>query len=1461
MPPRRPLPAPAWLLGLALAAAATSAARSPNTAWCPVAECTCSGTQRSALRVDCSSLELARVPPVLSQEAGNGTSTPPAQLQVISLDLSRNNLTSLDVAAFADFPGLRELHLEHNGLEWLPDDTFKGADGITFLSLEGNNFTKIPWEALRELPVLETLHLNRNRLTEVSPAAEPSFHRRLRKVWLDSNLLSRVPVQCIQSLPRLEALGLGENLIKELKPHAFGNASRLEVLILRKNHISDIDPRAFHGLRSLQAIDLSHNKLTHLPIALSSLNMLKELIISDNQIRFLGEDSFRSNGGLTLLELANNPLESFDRKTFSRLPYLKRLLVKEARALEHFPDLNGTHSLEQIRLSRARLSSVPNDLCRAVPKLKILYLMSNHLTQVPNLTDCSELLILDLTYNRIEFLDNSPFLSLKKLRDLNLGNNLIRRIEDTAFHGLTSLQVLALQKNGIREIHPDSFVPTAKLQDLNLADNAFPAMPYRGLRGLHRLVTSGNRHLRSFPPPEAFPRIQKLYLSYSYHCCAYLQSVGSGTPDAPVAKDAVLWLKKDDIDMDKWTSLSNASALDVFPDNITSKFQEFTHQLIKVFGQDYIIPDNLAQYYGEYLEDYKALYTSDEEFQYPVQCIPLPTPFMPCEDLFGWWTLRCGVWVVFLLAMLGNGLVVVVLSLGRSKMDVPRFLVCNLALADFFMGIYLGFLAVVDASTLGEFRVYGIGWQMSPGCQTAGFLGVLSSELSVYTLSVITMERNYAITHAMHLNKRLSLKHAGYIMGCGWIFALVMALLPLLGVSDYRKFAVCLPFETEDSLTSLAYVVFLILINGVAFLILMGCYLKMYCAIRGSQAWNSNDSRIAKRMALLVFTDFLCWAPIAFFSLTAVAGLQLVSLEEAKVFTIFVLPLNSCANPFLYAIFTKQFKRDCVLICKRIEESRVTRGIGRCRHSSNFSNRHTLLGTNSAGERLTDQQAPGPPCQCGLAKGTTRAAPSGWKAFALRYLLCRDPDAHPADVDGYNYALARIQRTMERGGQRASSISSENFSSRSDSWRQGSIPLRLLGGRGGASWAVVGRKPSQDSSLSCSRPDSSTSTVRMSRSSVSSDGTARGPPVTRATGAEPGRLLRASTRDKPQLCRQLAVDDSARAGAAPPPRSPPYAQRRRSDNLCPACCRKEASLPFKSKEFEEKFNCFYNRLAETSHEDSSELSKEEHVVLSTDQSEPRNSVKDDTTNTSLQSESGPSGVVQPGTSKASCDSPELQLQQQQQQEQEQQQQQPSSVSEEPRKKKRAHGKKKMHISVDDISSQGRKAAPGSYQTGRKVVSDNSLKKMSLKNLPQFLRSLSSHSPKGKSETKERKLKVSSQSHLRPKSSESLPCSKSDTRIHKQEGSFQEWSQLEPIPHDGSDADRSDSNSDNDDVFIEFRARSSCCELGSRQECRALLAPEEPKVEDVEKPVEDPPAVSGAEGSPLMSSATTETEEH
>ena len=64
---------------------------------------------------------------------------------------------------------------------------------------------------------------------------------------------------------------------------------------------------------------------------------------------------------------------------------------------------------------------------------------------------------------------------------------------------------------------------------------------------------------------------------------------------------------------------------------------------------------------------------------------------------------------------------------------------------------------------LGEFKTFAIKWQTSSGCLVAGFLGVVSSELSVFTLMIITVERHYAIANAMQFNKRVSLRKAGNI--------------------------------------------------------------------------------------------------------------------------------------------------------------------------------------------------------------------------------------------------------------------------------------------------------------------------------------------------------------------------------------------------------------------------------------------------------------------------------------------------------------------------------------------------------------------------------------------------------------------------------------------------------------------------------------------------------------------------
>ncbi|XP_025424685.1 lutropin-choriogonadotropic hormone receptor [Sipha flava] len=1121
------------------------------------AQCRCD--HHEPTEVSCRNLGLTRVPDDVP-------------VNITKLDVASNNITDIDEQVFRRLALLEDLVLADNPLKWIHPNAFLNNTRLKRLSFQKCQLVRVPCETFQHLRQLSSLQIDQNYLTDIDDRCFEQLYQ-LRNLRLENNKLTKVPKQALSLVPTIEALNLGSNSIVDISNDSFSSLPNLIILLLKRNQIGSVDETAFESLTSLKILELDDNQLDTVPAALAKLTSLQELSLSGNKIKFVPDGILQRSQGLALLELKGNPLIGVHPYAFASLPKLRKLVLSEARELTEFPNLNGTSALEVLRIDRASIYSIPDSLCTTCPKLKSLDIKSNRLSRIPNLNKCNDLRVLDLANNHISSLEGSLFLNLSHLHDLLLGHNYITEVPRDAFRGLVQLKVLDLESNKIHQINDETFLSFTQLEDLNVGKNVFEHLPTKGLEKLLHLKTFNNPNLRQFPSPEYFPRIQSLVLSYAYHCCSFLP-LQSSDDDPPTSSQTSLHesvifpANENDFDMTLW----NSSMSDIWPQlqNLSKKFGTQVNDLWDSFGTDFTYPGNLPSYMEEYFEEQQLEGKSQDMISSSkIKCLPLPGPFLPCQDLFDWWTLRCGVWVVFLLAMLGNGTVVFVLIFARSKIDVPRFLVCNLAAADFFMGLYLGILAVVDAGTLGEFKAYAIPWQMSTGCQLAGALAVLSSELSVYTLAVITLERNYAITHAMHLNKRLSLKHASYIMLCGWLFAGSMAALPLFGVSDYRKFATCLPFETTTSTWSLTYVVFLMFINGVAFFILMGCYLKMYCAIRGSQAWNSNDSRIAKRMALLVFTDLLCWAPIAFVSLTAVCGYRLVSLEQAKVFTVFVLPLNSCCNPFLYAILTKQFKKDCVMICKAIEESRVTRGIGRCRHSSNFSNRQTPANTNSLVDRSSrDNYAHHhhhlhhPPCSCNvkllLDDKAAAAKVDGtffeWLSARFRRMAaCVRRDVEPGRrrqymrSDRYAYQIAEIQQKQHK---RASSMSSsENYSSsRSDSWRQHhhhhhhhhcGVPLRLLDPkqRRASSW-IVTRKTSQDSNLSSSRNDSSGSantastsvSTRASRSSVSGGGGGSGSgggSCRNGGGCGGNGGSCCDQKHKPRLTRQPAVLDEA----------------------------------------------------------------------------------------------------------------------------------------------------------------------------------------------------------------------------------------------------------------------------------------------------------------------------------------------
>ncbi|RXN01768.1 Lutropin-choriogonadotropic hormone receptor [Acipenser ruthenus] len=353
------------------------------------------------------------------------------------------------------------------------------------------------------------------------------------------------------------------------------------------------------------------------------------------------------------------------------------------------------------------------------------------------------------------------------------------------------------------------------------------------------------------------------------------------------------------------------------------------------------------------------------------RCTPEPDAFNPCEDILGYDFLRILIWIINVFAIVGNFAVLLVLLTSRYKLTVPRFLMCNLAFADFCMGVYLLLIASIDSRSKGQYYNHAIEWQAGAGCGAAGFLTVFASELSVYTLTMITLERWYTITYAMQLDRKLRFRHAAIIMIGGWLFSLVMAFMPIWGVSSYKKVSMCLPMDIENA-PAQGFVIFILMLNVIAFIIICTCYIKIYLTVRNPEfAAKNSDTKIAKRMAVLIFTDFLCMAPITFFAISAAFKVPLITVTNSKILLVLFYPINSCSNPFLYAIFTKAFRRDFFVLMSRFGWCKAQADFYRM-HSfstqkSNIRNTCSLSSANRTSQAMLNLTTF--KCQCPTGKG------------------------------------------------------------------------------------------------------------------------------------------------------------------------------------------------------------------------------------------------------------------------------------------------------------------------------------------------------------------------------------------------------------------------------------------------------------------------------------------------------------
>ena len=285
-------------------------------------------------------------------------------------------------------------------------------------------------------------------------------------------------------------------------------------------------------------------------------------------------------------------------------------------------------------------------------------------------------------------------------------------------------------------------------------------------------------------------------------------------------------------------------------------------------------------------------------------------------------------WILGLSAIFGNGFVIFWRvrpkqgSKLRKKNQVQSLLVWNLAIADGFMGIYMIIIASADMYYRGVYVAYADTWQRSYVCKFAGFLSVLSSEASVFFMTVISIDRFLSIAMPFsHVN--LTSKSSKVTVLIVWSVAVLLSIMPMLvrsyfGDEFYGRSSVCLalPLTTQRP-PGWEYSIALFLgVNLLAFLIIFICYAGIYIAVKlsakNSQRSGKNQAEqieFALRMAFLVGTDFVCWMPIIIIGILSLTRAVEIPPIVYVWIAVFVLPINSSLNPYMFTILTREMAK------------------------------------------------------------------------------------------------------------------------------------------------------------------------------------------------------------------------------------------------------------------------------------------------------------------------------------------------------------------------------------------------------------------------------------------------------------------------------------------------------------------------------------------------------------------------
>lgn len=264
--------------------------------------------------------------------------------QITKLNMNNNELNQFQLSFIGQLVNLKELYLDYNKIENLPDNLFLNSRYLEHLSLRGNSIVAIQSEFS-----FSGLHFNLKRLNlasnkmqslgkrvfmQTSKLRELSLERNNLGIHFDSLISNSTDLNVLMNTfegieSELKTLNLESNQLQPSHLWSIANLLNLETLKLGNNKMSSLSLRAtlvveqqqqfsmeqklfkvFEFYRNLSILDMQNSSLTQMPYFISLNNTLTALNLAQNQICHVNSNNLRSvYAKLKNLNLNMNPLK------------------------------------------------------------------------------------------------------------------------------------------------------------------------------------------------------------------------------------------------------------------------------------------------------------------------------------------------------------------------------------------------------------------------------------------------------------------------------------------------------------------------------------------------------------------------------------------------------------------------------------------------------------------------------------------------------------------------------------------------------------------------------------------------------------------------------------------------------------------------------------------------------------------------------------------------------------------------------------------------------------------------------------------------------------------------------------------------------------------------------------------------------------------------------------------------